>query len=109
MVESPFGVTKFADAVGSIFPGREVYKSINIETRTAVLNIDDILAEAKVKVDNVAIGRTDLSHSYFDEEVKPDCEFISDLIQTISYKAHTFGLSLTIGGSISTKSIDQFR
>ena len=109
MVESPFGVTKFTEAVASVFPGRKVYKSINIETRTAVLNIDDILTEAKGKVDNVTIGRTDLSHSYFDAEVEPDCEFISDLIHTISYKVHTIGLALTIGGSITTKSIDQFR
>jgi len=49
MVESPFGVTKFTEAVGSIFSGRDVCKSINIETRTAVLNIDDILAQAKGK------------------------------------------------------------
>ena len=109
MVESSFGVTKFSDAVGSIFPGREIYKSINIETRTAVLNIDDILTEAKDKVNNITIGRTDLSQSYFDEEVKPDCEFIADLIQTISFKVHAAGLTLTIGGSITTKSIDQFR
>jgi len=109
MVESPFGITKFTDAVASIFSGREIHKSINIETRTAVLNIDDILAEAKGKIDNVTIGRTDLSHSHFDEEVTPDCEFISDLINTVSYKVRTIGLTLTIGGSITTKSIDQFR
>jgi len=109
MVESPFGITKFTEAVASIFSGREVYKSINIETRTAVLNIDGILTEAKGKVDNVTIGRTDLSHSYFDADVKPDCEFISDLIHTISFKVHTVGLALTIGGSITTKSIDQLR
>ncbi len=109
MVESPFGVTKFTEAVGPIFSGRDVYKSINIETRTAVLHIDDILAQAKGKIDNITIGRTDLSHSYFDQEVKPDCEFISDLIQSISYKVRAAGLTLTIGGSITTKSVDQFR
>jgi hypothetical protein len=109
MVESPFGVTKYAEAVSSVFFGRDIYKSINIETRTAVLNIDDILTEAKGKIDNVTIGRTDLSHSYFDKEVTPDCEFISDLIQTISYKVRAVGLVLTIGGSISTKSINAFK
>ena len=109
MVESPFGVTKFTEAVGSVFSGRDVYKSINIETRTAVLHIDDILTEAKGKVDNVTIGRTDLSHSYFDAEVKPDCDFISDLIQTISYKVRAVGLALTLGGSITAQSINQLR
>ena len=109
MVESPFGVTKFTEAVGSVFSGHDVYKSINIETRTAVMHIDDILTEAKGKVDNVTIGRTDLSHSYFDAEVKPDGDFISDLIQTISYKVRAVGLALTLGGSITAQSINQLR
>ena len=109
MVESPFWVTKFTEAVGAVFFGRDIYKSINIETRNAVIHIDDILTEAKGKVDNVTIGRTDLSHSYFDAKVKPDCEFISDLIQTISYKVHAVGLTLTVGGSITAKSINRFK
>ena len=109
MVESPFAVTKFTEAVGSIFSGRDTNKSINIETRTAVLHVDEILTAAKGKIDNVTVGRADLSHSYFDEEVGPDCEFISDVINTISYKVRAAGLALTIGGGISTKSINQFR
>jgi len=109
MVESPFGVTKFTEAVGAVFSGRDVYKSINIETRTAVMHIDDILTEAKGKVDNVTIGRTDLSNSYSDEEIKPDCEFVSNLIHTISYKVRAVGLTLTVGGSITAKSINRFK
>ena len=109
MVESPFGITKFTDAVNSIFSGRNIYKSINIETQTAVLCIDDILADAKNKVDSITIGRTDLSLSYFDPDIKPDSKFIFDLIETISDKARKAGLALTIGGSISTESINQFR
>jgi 4-hydroxy-2-oxoheptanedioate aldolase len=109
MVESAFAVTKFTRAVDSIFSGRNIYKSINIETRTAVLHIDEILTAAKGKIDNITIGRTDLSHSYFDGEVEPDCEFILDLIDAISYKARVAGLALTIGGSIKTKSISRLR
>ena len=109
MVESPFGVAKFIDAVDSVFSGYNVFKSINIETRAAVLSIDNILAEAEGKIDNITIGRTDLSNSYFDEEVTPDCEFIFDLIKTISDKVCLAGLTLTIGGSITMESINRFR
>jgi hypothetical protein len=109
MVESPFGVTKFINAVESVFSGRDIYKSINIETRTAILSIDHILNEAKGKIDNITIGRTDLSNSYFDVKVKPDSEFIFDLIRTVSNKVSSAGLTLTIGGSITTESINQFR
>jgi len=109
MVESPFGVTKFINAVESVFSGRGIYKSINIETRTAVKSIDDILSEAKGKIDNITIGRTDLSNSYFDVQVKPDSKFIFDLISTVSNKVSSAGLTLTIGGSITMESINRFR
>jgi hypothetical protein len=109
MVESPFGVTKFIDAVDLVFSDRDVYRSINVETRTAVLFIDDILAEAEGKIDNITIGRTDLCNSYFDVEVKPDCEFIFELIKTISDKVCSAGLTLTIGGSVTVESINRFR
>jgi len=109
MVESPFGVRKFTEAVDSIFSGHDIFKSINIESRTSVLSIDDILTEAKGKIDNVTIGRTDLSSSYFDPEVKPDCEFIFDLIDTVCRKVRAIGLASTIGGSITTESVNLFK
>ena len=109
MVESPFGVVKFTQAVESVFSGRDVFKSINIETRNAVDCVDDILSEAKGKVDNVTIGRTDLSHSYLDSEIQPDNEFIFDLIGKLSHKVQACGLALTVGGSITKGSIERFR
>jgi len=109
MVESPFGVVKFTQAVESVFSGREVFKSINIETRNAVDCVDDILSEAKGKVDNITIGRTDLSQSFLDPEIQPDSEFIFDLIRKLSQKVYTLGLALTVGGSITKDSIGRFK
>ena len=109
MVESPFGVVKFTQAVESVFSGRDVFKSINIETRNAVDCVDDILSEANGKVDNITIGRTDLSQSYLDPEIQPDSEFIFDLIRKLSQKVYTLGLALTVGGSITKDSIGRFK
>lgn len=69
MVESPFGVVKFVSAVESVFGRRKIYKSINIETRGAVEQIDEILDVTQGRIDNVTVGRTDLSQSYFDSEI----------------------------------------
>ncbi|SVE31787.1 uncharacterized protein METZ01_LOCUS484641, partial [marine metagenome] len=49
MVESAFGVVKFTGAVESIFGKQKLFKSINIETRESVDNIDEILEVAKRK------------------------------------------------------------
>lgn len=108
MVESTFGVVKFIGAVESIFGQHKIYKSINIETGEAVKNIDAIIEAARGKIDNITIGRTDLSHSYFDSQVKPDSPFIFDLIESLSYKIRSSGLTMTVGGSITSASIDLF-
>ena len=108
MVESPFGVVKFVGAVESIFGHQKIFKSINIETREAVQNIDEILEAARGKIDNITIGRTDLSHSYFDSKIDPDSPFIFDLIENLSYKVRSCGLTLTVGGSITSTSINLF-
>ena len=60
-------------------------------------------------MDNVTIGRTDLSHSYLDSEIQPDSEFIFDLIGQLSHKVQASGLALTVGGSITKGSIERFR
>ena len=109
MVESPFGVIKFIGAVESIFSQRKLFKSINIETRTAVENLDAILEVARDKIDNITIGRTDLSRSYFDSSIQPDSPFIFDLIERLSHKIQSSGLTLTIGGSLTTDSVCLFK
>jgi hypothetical protein len=109
MVESPFGVIKFTEAVETVFSDRKVFKSINLETRTAVECIDNILEKAKGKINNVTIGRTDLSRSYFDSNIQPDSEFILDLIGQLSHKICAAGLTLTVGGSITKASIERFK
>lgn len=109
MVESPFGLMKFVGAVESVFGKRKLFKSINIETRAAVEQIDDILEIAKGNIDNVTIGRTDLSLSYFDPMIKPDSSFVIDLIERLSYKVQSSGMTLTIGGSLTVDSISLFK
>jgi len=108
MVESPFGVVKFYEAVEVVFGGRRLFKSVNIETREAVENIDNILEVARGKVENITIGRTDLSRSYFDSAIQPDSPFIFDLIERLSYKVQSAGLGLTVGGSLTSDSIRIF-
>jgi 4-hydroxy-2-oxoheptanedioate aldolase len=109
MVESRFGVIKFTNAVKSVFSNQKIFKSINLETCNGVECVDEILDEAKDKVDNITIGRTDLSQSYLDSKIQPDSEFIFDLIEKLSHKVHASGLSLTVGGSITKGSIERFK
>jgi 2-keto-3-deoxy-L-rhamnonate aldolase RhmA len=80
-----------------------------VETCQAAENIEDLLKMAVNSIDNITIGRTDLSQSYFDEKIQPDSEFVLNLIESLSRKVVAAGLTLTIGGSLTKSSIECFR
>ena len=109
MVESPFGLKKFMDAYRSVYKDYRIELAVNIETRNSIEQLDAILGLAAGFIDGVTLGRTDLSSSYMDESVTPDCDFISGLVEDVGRKARGYGLSFTVGGSIGERSIDRFR
>lgn len=106
MIETSFGVKKFFDCYRSIYKDYRIHLSINIETRNAIEELDSILDFAKDKIDNVTLGRTDLSVSYFDPEVIPDSDFVLKLVEDVGARVHGKGLAFTVGGSISTATIE---
>jgi 4-hydroxy-2-oxoheptanedioate aldolase len=106
MVESSFGVEKFYKSYKKIYNDFKIHLAINIETRKAIETIDDILDYAMGKIDTITIGRSDLSGSYFDKRISPDSEFILNIIKEVAIKAKHRNLSVTVGGSINTNTID---
>ncbi|MFA6599618.1 MAG: aldolase/citrate lyase family protein [Candidatus Omnitrophota bacterium] len=108
MVESPFGVAKFYEGCKKIYKGGVVHKAINIETKNAVRSIDQILDYAAGKINSITIGRTDLSASYFDVNIIPDCDAILDIVGRLSHAAKAHALKATVGGSISRRTIEAF-
>jgi len=102
-------VAKFLNACKSIYRDQKIFKSINVETRQAAENIEDLLKMAANSIDNITIGRTDLSQSYFDEKIQPDSEFVLDLIESLGRKVVAAGPTLTVGGSLTKVSIERFR
>ena len=51
--------------------------SINIETKYAIPQIDNIIERVGDQIHNITIGRTDLSASYFDERIKQGHEEVT--------------------------------
>ena len=109
MVESAFGLKKFIDGVASIYKDTAIHRSINVETQQAVANLETILELGKGHIDNITVGRTDLSFSYFDPKVHPDSDFIFSLLEDLGKKVSRSEMSMTVGGSLSKKSIERFK
>ncbi len=109
MVESPFGLKKFLEAYRSVYRGQgQVRLSINIETRNAVQQLDEILDMGRGLIDNITLGRTDLSASYLDSSITPDCDMVFDLVTLVGNKTRGAGMDFTVGGSISAGTVLKF-
>lgn len=107
MVESKFGAKKFFDSINSIYGEYKVHTTLNLETKNAMEQLDEILEYAKGKFDNITIGRSDLTASYFNTEIKPDSDFTFELLQNIGQKVKNANLTFTVGGSTSAKTIEK--
>lgn len=91
---------KFYDSLRKVYGEHKIHTTLNLETKNAM---DEILEFANGKFDNVTIGRSDLTASYFDKEIKPDSEFTFELLQNIGQKVKNANLTFTVGGSVSAK------
>ena len=109
MVESAFGLKKFIDGVASIYKNTDIHLSVNIETNQAVASLGEILDLGKGNIHNVTVGRTDLSFSYFDPKINPDSDFMFRLLEDIGEDVVRAGMNMTVGGSLSKKSIERFK
>lgn len=106
MVESKFGAKKFADSIKKVYGEYKIHTTLNLETKNAMEQLDEILEFAIGKFESITIGRSDLTASYFNEDIKPDSESTFKLLQVIGQKINDANLTFTVGGSISAKTIE---
>jgi 4-hydroxy-2-oxoheptanedioate aldolase len=109
MVESKFAAKKFIDAYLKIYQGTPVHTSLNIETQLGVHNIGEIVEYSAGFIDNITIGRSDLTASYFRDDISPDSGFILQLIEEIAPIIHNANMSVTVGGGVTYNTISKLR
>lgn len=108
MVESPFALKKFIDATSlninsSCLQGIQL--GVNIETKTAVSNITQILAQPEIKdLHSITIGRVDLVSSLGKNRDYVNSPEIFEMIKSCFIQAKKIGLKVYIGGAISLES-----
>lgn len=105
MVENAFCIKKFFQAYKKIYRDNNAFITINIESKQALDNIHDILKESKNLINNVTIGRTDLSDS-FGNGYKPDDSIITEKVIHIGEIVKKNGFKLTLGGGVCDESIN---
>lgn len=100
MVETAFAMKKYMDMLPS---SGFAHRGVTIETIAAVENIDEILA-AGHKLTDVTIGRSDLTASYEGKDV--ESVRTTEMVKLVARKAKAKGLAVTMGGSISKRTVE---
>lgn len=108
MIESPFALKKFINAVtNNVDPSclNGIQLGINIETITAISNIEKILEQPEAeKLHSLTVGRVDLVSSLGQNRDFVDSQEIYEMIKKCFILGKKKGLKLYVGGAISTKS-----
>ncbi len=107
MVESPYGLLNFIEALKTFttpLQYRHIKKHINIETITAVEQLDAILALPEADdLDEITIGCSDLSGSMGKSVTHPD---VTARVRECTEKIRAFGKPVSVGGGITPANID---
>jgi hypothetical protein len=100
MVESPFAIQKYMEMLPD---GAFEHVAVTIETVTAVDNCE-LIIDTGSKLTEVTIGRTDLTASYGGKDVESDRTI--SMVKRVARKAKSKGLHVTMGGSISKRTVE---
>lgn len=107
MIETPFAMQKFINSIKKVY-GNE-YKDkdiiINIETKTAFQNLEDILDVSQDILDIVCVGRVDLSSSLNLSREDIDSETVYEYVNNVAKKVKERKKIMAIGGGISLNSL----
>lgn len=109
MIESPYALRKFLDAVEKYFPKdlrAKMHFGVNIETQLACMKFPEMLMEKKIElIDTVTVGRVDLSGSMGlprDQINHDDVYILTEIVFTL---AKAKGFRTAMGGGIAVEAL----
>lgn len=108
MVETPYALSKYIEAVDRVYPGEQrehVNFLFNIETKTAVQNVEGILAAAEGYLDGAVFGRVDYVGSMGLSRDSVVSDDVLDVITRVAESCKKRGLEFVVGGGVSANSI----
>ena len=108
MIETPFAMRKFCEAMQKVFTDQErkyIDVIINAETVTAFHNYDAILQQGQGILNTVAIGRVDLSASAGLSRGEINSDRVFEMTRGFAEKSLAAGITVGFGGGISHDAI----
>lgn len=113
MIESPFAMTKYIQAIDSVYTPEEQENMLyvfNAETITGYNNLDEILKVPGFKehIDSVSVGRVDFSASLGLCRDDINTDKVTPYLDTMLRKCNAAGIKCGFGGGVSPETIPVF-
>jgi 4-hydroxy-2-oxoheptanedioate aldolase len=110
MVETSYAVSKYLGVIEGMIPPdnrKNIDFAINIETITAVNNIDSIIALDKLDLlSSITFGRSDFTQSMGLAKSEVNSDRVYEHVKKVAVLAKQKGLEFAMGGNITKNSID---
>lgn len=109
MVESPYAMTKYLEAIQKHFSGdlrKAIHFGVNIETYQGYQSLQDILKIKQIKlIDTITLGRVDMTGSLGLGREDINCDKLYEIAESMFIIAKKKGLRTTMGGGIAIEAI----
>lgn len=111
MVETPYALSKFVDAKNKTHGPDEQRTQFlfNLETETALQNLDKMLPLARAGVEGIVFGRVDFTLSRGMPRGAVNERSVTDAVLKVAHACAEADLELVVGGSVSVAAIDALR
>ncbi|MDV3457841.1 aldolase/citrate lyase family protein [Sphingomonas sp. HF-S4] len=105
MIETPYALTKFAEARDKTYggAGHETQFLFNLETEATLANLDAMLPIAKAKLDGVVFGRVDFTLSRGLPRKSINDRQITNAVLRVARACAENDLTLVVGGSVAVE------
>jgi hypothetical protein len=114
MIETPYALTKFIDAINKIYSKTERDDTkflFNVETKYAFSCLDDLIEIAVMPngVDGIVFGRVDFSLSTGLSRNDINSDKITDIVLSVSQSCRNADLEFVVGGGVSMDSLPMLK
>ena len=113
MVETKFALQKYLKAIDTVFPKdeqEEIEFLINVETRLAVENFDEMLKLSNIsRLDGIVMGRVDLVGSMGLDRKEMNTDRVFQLVVSLFTKAKERDMTCVLGGGIAVNALPFIR
>jgi hypothetical protein len=105
MVETPYALTKFAEAKAKTYGDNAEGAQFlfNLETETTLRNLDAMLPIARAKLDGIVFGRVDFTLSRGLPRTSINDRQITDAVIEVAQACAANDLTLVVGGSVAVE------